>query len=154
MKGDPKVIEILNSLLAEELTAISQYFVHAEMYADWGYEELHEALEHRSIEEMKHAEKLMSRILFLEGKPIVSKLEPIHIGKTVPEMLENDRTLEQDAINRYNKAISQVATMSDQGSKELLDAILKDEEEHVDYFEVQLTQIEQMGLQNYLTAKK
>lgn len=153
MKSDPKIIEMLNALIAEELTAVSQYFVHAEMYEDWGYHSLHEALEERSIEEMKHAEKLIGRILFLEGKPIVDKLEPIHIGKDVAKMFKNDHTLETDAVKRYNEAIKLSVELKDNGTKELLEAILKDEEEHVDFFEEQLDQIDQMSVPYYLASK-
>ena len=154
MKGNEKVLETLNGLLREELTAISQYMVHAEMYEDWGYGKLGEAEEHGAIQEMKHAEKLISRILFLEGRPIVSELNPIHIGKSVDEMLKNDLVLETDAVNLYNEAIKLVIAEKDNGTKELLDAILADEEGHVDFFEEQLGQIEQMTLPFYLSTIK
>jgi len=154
MKGNEKVIETLNVLLREELTAISQYMVHAEMYEDWGYDKLGDAEQHRAIEEMKHAEKLIARILFLEGCPIVSELNTIRIGKTVDEMLKNDLILETDAVNMYNDAIKLVVAEKDNGTKELLDAILADEEEHVDFFEEQLGQIEQMTLPFYLSTIK
>jgi len=154
MKGNEKVIATLNDLLREELTAISQYMVHAEMYEDWGYEKLGEAEEHRAIEEMKHAEKLISRILFLGGQPIVSELDPIHIGKTVDEMLKNDQILESSAVEMYNDALKVVIAEKDHGTKKLLGAILADEEEHVDFFEEQLEQIEQMTLPHYLSTIK
>ncbi len=154
MKGNEKVLETLNGLLREELTAISQYMVHAEMYEDWGYSKLGEAEEHSAIQEMKHAEKLISRILFLEGRPIVSELNPILIGKTVDEMLKNDLALETDAVKLYNDAIKLVIAEKDNGTKELLDAILADEEGHVDFFEEQLGQIEQMTLPFYLSTIK
>ena len=154
MKGNEKVLETLNGLLREEMTAISQYMVHAEMYEDWGYSKLGEAEEHSAIEEMKHAEKLIARILFLEGRPMVSELDTIHIGKTVDEMLKNDLTLETDAVKMYNDAIKLVVTEKDNGTKELLDAILADEEGHVDFFEEQLGQIEQMTLPFYLSTVK
>ena len=154
MKGNEKVLETLNGLLREELTAISQYMVHAEMYEDWGYTKLGEAEEHSAIEEMKHAEKLIARILFLEGRPIVSELNPIRIGKTVDEMLKNDLVLETDAVKMYNEAIKLVIAEKDNGTKELLDAILADEEEHVNFFEEQLGQIEQMTLPFYLSTIK
>jgi len=118
MKGNEKVLETLNGLLREELTAISQYMVHAEMYEDWGYSKLGEAEEHSAIQEMKHAEKLISRILFLEGRPIVSELNPIHIGKAVDEMLKNDLALETDAVKLYNDAIKLVIAEKDNGTKE------------------------------------
>ncbi len=154
MKGNEKVLATLNALLREEMTAISQYMVHAEMYEDWGYTKLGEAEEHSAIEEMKHAEKLIARILFLEGRPIVSELDAIRIGKTVDEMLKNDLTLETDAVKMYNDAIKLVVAEKDNGTKELLDAILADEEGHVDFFEEQLGQIEQMTLPFYLSTIK
>ena len=154
MKGNEKVLVTLNALLREEMTAISQYMVHAEMYEDWGYTKLGEAEEHSAIEEMKHAEKLIARILFLEGRPIVSELDAIRIGKTVDEMLKNDLTLETDAVKMYNDAIKLVVAEKDNGTKELLDAILADEEGHVDFFEEQLGQIEQMTLPFYLSTIK
>ena len=154
MKGNEKVLATLNALLREEMTAISQYMVHAEMYEDWGYTKLGEAEEHSAIEEMKHAEKLIARILFLEGRPIVSDLDALHIGKTVDEMLKNDLTLETDAVKMYNDAIKLVVAEKDNGTKELLDAILADEEGHVNFFEEQLGQIEQMTLPFYLSTIK
>jgi len=154
MKGKPEIIEKLNYLLADELTAINQYFVHAEECGDWGYEALHHSIEERSIGEMKHAEKLISRILFLEGTPVVDKLNKIHIADTVPGMLENDKKAEEDAIKDYNEAIKLATELLDNGTKELLEGILRDEEEHIDYIEAQLEQIEQMGLEQYLTTVK
>lgn len=154
MKGKPEIIEKLNYLLADELTAVNQYFVHAEECGDWGYEVLHESIEERSIGEMKHAEKLISRILFLGGTPVVDKLNKIHIAEDVPGMLENDKKAEEDAIKDYNQAIKLATDLLDHGTKELLDDILKDEEAHIDYIETQLEQIEQMGLEQYLTTVK
>jgi bacterioferritin len=154
MKGKPEIVEKLNFLLADELTAINQYFVHAEECADWGYELLHHSIEERSITEMKHAEKLIARILFLEGTPVVGKLNEMHIADTVPGMLENDRKAEIDAIKSYNEAIKLATELLDNGTKELLDGILKDEEAHINYIEEQLKQIEQMGLETYLTTVK
>ena len=154
MKGKPEIIEKLNFLLADELTAVNQYFVHAEECGDWGYEVLHESIEKRSIGEMKHAEKLISRILFLEGTPVVDKLNKMHISDTVPGMLENDKNAEVEAIKNYNEAIKLASELLDNGTKELLDSILKDEESHLDYIEEQLDQIEQMGLEHYLTTIK
>ena len=154
MKGKPEIIEKLNFLLADELTAVNQYFVHAEECGDWGYEVLHESIEKRSIGEMKHAEKLISRILFLEGTPAVDKLNKMHIADSVPGMLENDKNAEVEAIKNYNEAIKLASELLDNGTKELLDGILKDEESHLDYIEEQLDQIEQMGLEHYLTTIK
>ena len=152
MKGKQEIIDSLNFLLRDELTAINQYFVHAEMYGDWGYEALHEVIEERSITEMKHAEALIGRILFLEGTPIVGKLNPIHIAEDVPGMFKNDQKAEQDAIVEYNKAVKLAADLQDNGTKKFLDAILKDEEDHLDYIEEQLDQIDQMGIENYLST--
>ena len=153
MKGHEKIIEQLNIRLAEELTAVNQYFVHAEMCENWGDERLHEMIRKRSIDEMKHAEKLIARILFLEGQPIVSKLNRIHIGSLVPKMHENDRLAEEAAIRGYNESIRLAAELGDNGTRELLESILRDEEGHIDLLEAQLEQIKQMGEQNYLVEQ-
>lgn len=153
MKGDAKVIEELNARLAEELTAVNQYFVHAEMCEDWHYGRLAEAIKKRSITEMKHAERLIERVLYLDGQPIVSNLNAIHIGSHVPEMHSNDLAGEIDAVKAYNESIRICVEAKDEGTKELLDSILTDEEEHVDWLEAQLTQIEQMGLEVYLAEQ-
>jgi bacterioferritin len=153
MKGSPKVIDVLNFLLDDELTAISQYMVHAEMCANWGYEKLAEKIEKRAIEEMKHAEKHIGRILFFEGKPIVSNLNKIHIGPDVLTILTNDHSAEEGAIVEYNKAIRLCTEEADNGTRELLEDILRDEEEHIDWIEAQLDQIAQMGIQNYLVEQ-
>jgi len=153
MKGNENLIVVLNELLADELTAINQYMVHSEMCADWRYEKLHEAAEARAIQEMKHAEKLIARILFLEGKPNVSNLKRIHIGNDVKEQLINDRMAEQEAVVAYNKGIQLAVEVADNGSRELLESILKDEEDHLDWLEGQLEQIKQMGIQNYLVEQ-
>ncbi len=153
MKGHEKVIETLNALLADELTAINQYMVHSEMCADWGYGKLHEAIEKRAITEMKHAEKLIGRILFLEGSPIVTKLLPIHIGATVKDQFDNDHKAEEEAIKAYNEAVRLCAEYGDNGSKMLLESILTDEEDHLDWIEAQLGQVEQIGLQNFLVEQ-
>jgi bacterioferritin len=153
MKGQQEVIDKLNELLAEELTAINQYFLHAEMCEDWGYEKLHETIEHRAIQEMKHAEKLIGRILFLEGRPIVSELNKITIGDTVLKMLENDHSAEQDAVKMYNDAVALTSNLSDNGSKILVESILTEEEDHIDWIEEQLDQIEQMGYERYLNKQ-
>jgi bacterioferritin len=150
MKGNEKVIETLNALLAEELAAINQYMVHSEMCANWGYERLHEANEKRAMDEMRHAEKLIARIIFLEGKPIVSELAKIHIGATVEEQLKSDEGAESEAVKMYNDAIRLATELHDNGTRELLEDILEDEERHLDWLEAQLDQIAQMGLQIYL----
>ncbi len=153
MKGNHQVLERLNDLLAEELTAINQYIVHSEMCANWGFEKLHQLIEKRAIEEMKHAEKLIARILFLEGTPIVSKLNKMNIGAQVDAQLENDRVAEEGAVNLYNDSVRLAADQGDNGTREMLEAILGDEERHLDWLEAQLEQIKLMGLQNYLTEQ-
>jgi bacterioferritin len=153
MKGDVKVIETLNHLLADELTAISQYMVHAGMCANWGYEKLHEAIEKRAIEEMKHAEMHIDRILFLEGQPVVNKLNPMAIGDSVEVQLRNDHQSELGAIKAYNAAIRLAVDLADNGTRDMLESILKDEERHIDWLEAQLDQIGQMGIQNYLVEQ-
>jgi len=153
MKGNKKIIERLNTLLADELTAINQYIVHSEMCANWGYGRLHEAAEKRAITEMKHAEKLIERILFLEGIPIVSELNEIKIGSDVKAQFESDLAAEQMAVQAYNEGIELAVEVGDNGTKALLESILSDEEAHVDWLEAQLDQIEQMGIENYLTGQ-
>ena len=150
MKGNEKIIETLNALLADELTAINQYMVQSEMCADWGYQKLHEAIEKRAIDEMKHAEKLIGRIIFLEGKPTVSNLNKINIGATVDAQHKNDHDAEEGAIKAYNDGIKLAVEVGDNGTRDLLEEILEDEEDHIDWIESQLDQIEQMGLQVYL----
>jgi bacterioferritin len=153
MQGNEKVIETLNALLADELGAINQYMVHSEMCDDWGYEQLHEAIEKRAIDEMRHAEKLIRRILFLDGKPIVNELSPITIGADVGAQLRNDLAAELGAVTAYNDGIRLAAEVGDNGTRELLEEILADEEDHIDWLEAQLDQIEQMGIQNYLVEQ-
>jgi bacterioferritin len=153
MKGDAKVIDELNARLAEELTAINQYFVHAEMCEDWHYGRLAESIKKRSITEMKHAESLIERILFLDGRPIVSELNQMHIAATVPDMHANDLAAELDAVKAYNESIRVCVEQKDDGSKELLESILVDEEDHVDWLEAQLAQIEQVGREIYLAEQ-
>lgn len=150
MKGNDRMIEQLNALLADEITAVNQYFVHAEMCENWDYKRLHAMIRERSIAEMKHAEKLIARILFLEGQPIVSRLNNIRIGDEVPKMHENDRHAEEVAIKRYNESIKMAEEIGDNGTKQLLESILRQEEEHIDQLEAQLDQIRQVGVQNYL----
>jgi bacterioferritin len=150
MKGNEKLIVALNSLLADELTAINQYMVHTELCENWGYGKLHVAIRKQSIDEMRHAEWLIERIIFFDGAPTVSKLNPMKIGKTVAEMISNDYGYELNAIRDYNNTIKLAREVDDQGSLELLTKILKMEEDHADWAEAQLAQIEQMGLENYL----
>lgn len=151
MKGNEKLLTVLNELLADELTAISQYMVHSEMCDNWGYGKLHKAIEKQAHEEMHHAEWLIQRILFLDGVPVVSKLNPMRIGKSVLEMVNNDQEAEVAAVRAYNANIRLAREVEDQATADLLTNILKMEEGHVDWAEQQRAQIEQLGLQNYLT---
>jgi bacterioferritin len=151
MKGNAQLLKALNGLLADELGAINQYMVHAEMVENWGYMKLGKMIQSRAITEMKHAEKLIGRILFLEGIPIVSKLSDIHIGAEVPKQFDNDHAAEIGAVKSYNEAIKLAADVSDNATKEMLDSILKDEDGHVDEIEAQQDQIRQMGLPQYLS---
>ena len=150
MKGNAKLLTVLNSLLADELTVINQYVVQSGMCANWGYSKLHQAFKKLAIDEMHHAEWLIERILFFDGAPTVSKLNPIKIGKTVLEMINNDDNTELEVVSTYNDAIKLARNLNDQGTVELLTKILKMEEDHVDWAEVQQAQLEQMGLENYL----
>jgi len=153
MKGNEKIFALLNALLADEITATNQYILHSEMCANWGYEKLHDSIEKRAIEEMKHAEKLIARIIFLEGMPVVSKLNEIHVGSDVLKQLKNDWDAEQGAILAYNNGIRLAMEVGDNGTRVLLDSIIQDEENHIDWLEAQLDQIDQMGLQNYLVEQ-
>jgi bacterioferritin len=153
VKGNDQVIAKLNDLLADELTAINQYMVHSELCSNYGYDRLHEAIEKRAIVEMRHAEKLIGRIVFLDGKPVVSNLNPISIATEVEGMHRNDLGAELGAVKAYNEGIGVAVGAADAGTRELLEDILEDEEEHVDWLEAQLTQIEQVGIQNYLAQQ-
>jgi bacterioferritin len=153
MKGDAKIIAILNDVLTAELTAINQYFVHAEMCENWGYERLHHVIRKHSIGEMKHAEELIERVLFLDGVPNVQKLDKINIGENVPEIMRADYALEMDALPRLNKGIETCRELGDNNSRHLLEEILEEEEAHVDWLEAQLSLLEQVGVQNYLAAQ-
>jgi len=153
MRGNDQVIANLNAQLADELTAINQYMVHSEMCANWGYENLHKITEKRAIQEMKHAEMLIARIIFLEGTPTVSTLNKIKIGGDVKSQLENDCASETGAVKSYNDGVKLARGLDDNGTRELLVSILKDEEDHLDWFETQLDQIAQMGIQNYLVEQ-
>jgi bacterioferritin len=153
MKGNVKVIAILNDFLSDELTAINQYIVHSEMCANWGYDKLHGSIEKRAIQEMKHAEKLIARILFLEGLPVVSVLKKMNIGAKVDLQLQNDHAAEAEAIQGYNDGIKLCIEVGDGGTRELIEDNLEDEEAHIDWIEAQLDQIEQMGLKNYLVTQ-
>lgn len=153
MKGNEKLIGTLNSLLADELTAINQYMVHAEICDNWRYEKLHKSVEKRAFAEMKHAEKLIARILFLEGIPIVSNLRTMHIGAEIPKQLNNDHALELEAIKAYNAAIVLAGEVGDFATRDLLEGILKQEDEHVDEIEAFTDQISQMTLPVFLSTQ-
>ena len=153
MKGNDKLISTLNALLADELTAINQYMVHSEMCDNWGYEKLHKYFEKRSVEEMKHAEKLIARVLFLEGRPEVSQLNKISIGAEVPKMLENDHAAEAGAIKAYNEGIKLAGEVNDFASREILEEILEDEDRHIDDIEALQDQIGHMTLPIFLTTQ-
>lgn len=153
MKGDPKVLEYLQEVLTAELTAINQYFLHAEMLENWGYERLAKITRKESIEEMRHAESLLHRMLYLEGTPNMARLFDLHIGQNVKQMFENDLNLEYQAVPRLNKAINAAVEAGDNGSRDLFESILKDEEHHVDFLEAQLYMIQEMGYENYLAQQ-
>ena len=153
MKGNAKLIATLNDLLADELTAISQYMVHSEMCNQWGYVKLHKAIEGQAMDEMHHAEWLIERILFLEGLPVVSKLLPMKIGASVKDMIMNDEEAEDGAVAAYNAGIKLAREVNDEATAELLVKILKMEEGHVEWAEKQRAQISQMGLEGYLSLQ-
>ena len=153
MQGETKVIDSLNSLLAHELTVVSQYMVHSEMCENWGYGKLNEAIQKRAVEEMKHAEKLIGRILFLEGTPVVSDLEKMHIGADVPKMFASDHNFEADAIKSYNSAILVCGEAKDYATREILESILRDEDKHIDDIEAAQDQMTQMGIQVFLSTQ-
>lgn len=153
MKGDAKVLAVLNEVLKAELTAINQYFLHAEMCENWGYERLASLTRKESIEEMQHAEKLMERILLLDGSPNMSDYFKINIGQNVKDQLHNDLNLEYTAVKRLNDGIQTCVAAKDNASRELLEQILTDEEHHIDWLEGQLHAIEEMGYQNYLSQQ-
>jgi bacterioferritin len=154
MKGNKQILDRLNSRLADELTAINQYMVHSEMCANWGYDRLHAVIEKRAIDEMKHAEKLIARILFLEGRPQVGQLNKINIGQDIPNQLRQDCASETEAIQTYNEDMALAVKVGDNGTRELLESILKDEEAHLDWLEAQLDQLDHLGLQHYLSGQR
>lgn len=153
MKGNDTLIQALNRLLAEELTAIDQYVVHAQMAKNWGYGKLKNSVRARSIAEMKHVEKLIERILFLEGTPIVGELNKVHIGSDVPQQCANDLASEMTAVASYNNAVKLAADVGDNATKDILEGILKDEDSHVNEIEEKLDQIKQMGVPHFLATQ-
>jgi bacterioferritin len=153
MQGSPAVIELLNEVLTAELTAINQYFIHSRMCDNWGYDRLAEKLRHESIDEMKDADSLIERILYLEGVPNMQRLGPVGVGETVLEQFELDRELEVAAIERYNRGIALCVGEDDNGTRDLLEDQLRGEEEHLDWIESQLELISQVGLENYLSQQ-
>jgi len=152
MKGDPKVIKELNDALREELTAINQYFVHAEMCENWGYKKLADYIKKQSIDEMKHAEVLIERVLFLDGTPTMEPLK-LTVGTTVRNLIESDLALELHAVKQYNAAVQIATQEKNNGSRDLLVKLLKDEEDHVDWLEAQLHQIKEVGYERYLSMQ-
>jgi bacterioferritin len=152
MKGNPKVIEELNKALREELTAINQYFLHAEMCENWGYNKLSKFIKMQSIGEMKHAEKLIERILFLDGVPSMDPLK-LTVGGSVRQVIESDLNLELSAVSAYNAAVQIAMELQDNGTRDLLVLLLKDEESHVDWLEAQLHQINELGYERYLSLQ-
>ena len=153
LRGDPRVVELLNQHLTLELTAINQYFLHSEMCENWGYERLGHLIKKESIEEMVHAEKCMERILYLDGTPNMSDYFKINIGQNVPQQFKNDVQLEYDAVKRLNEFIPACRELKDDGTRELFEHILQDEEHHIDWLEAQLHAIDEMGIQNYLSQQ-
>jgi bacterioferritin len=153
MQGDATVLELLNEVLSGELTAINQYFIHAEMCENWGYRVLSEHIRQESLEEMKHAEELIERVLYLEGVPNMQRYFPIRVGETVKEQLELDLALEREALGRLNVGIASCVDRGDNGSRELLERILTSEEEHVDWLETQLEAMRQVGEERYLAQQ-
>ncbi len=153
MNGDPEIIEFLNEALTAELTAINQYFIHAKMNENWGYKRLAHKFYEESIDEMKDAEKLIDRILYLEGVPNLQRYNTVAVGETVPEQLELDRQTEVAAVERYNRGVALAVAKGDNGTRDLLESRLVDEESHLDWIETQLSAIADIGIQNYLSQQ-
>jgi bacterioferritin len=153
VQGDRNVIDLLNDVLTSELTAVNQYFIHAKLCHHWGYERLADKIRHESIDEMKHVEELADRILYLEGMPNFQRLYSVRVGETVPEQFELDLQVERESVKRLNDGIATCVAVGDNGTRELLAAMLVDEEEHADWLETQLEAIRQIGVENYLTEQ-
>ena len=153
MKGKDEIIDVLQEVLSAELTAVNQYFIHARMNENWGYKKLAEHIRKESIEEMMHAQKVIDRILYFDGAPNMHKYMKINVGKTVPEQFQNDLEVEYQAVPRLNKGIEVARSLGDNGTRALLEDILKEEEEHVDWLEAQLGIIKEIGAENYLARQ-
>ncbi len=153
MQGNPEIIELLNDVITAELTAINQYFVHAKMCGNWGYGRLAEHIRAESIDEMRHAESLVDRVLYFDGVPNLQRLSTLRIGETVEEQFRNDLDLEYAAVERLNAGIAAAVSAGDNGTRNLLEGILVSEEEHIDWLETQLEAIRQVGLQQYLAEQ-
>ena len=153
MQADAETIELLNDVLTAELTAINQYFIHAKMCENWGYHRLAEHGRAESIDEMKHAEMVIERILYFEGAPNMQRLHPVRVGETVPEQFQLDAQLEYDAVERFNRGVAMAVDKGDNGTRELLAGILVSEEEHIDWLETQQETIRQIGVENYLAQQ-
>ena len=153
MKGNAEIIEVLQDVLCAELTAVNQYFIHARMNENWGYKKLAAYIQKESIEEMRHAQEIIDRILYFDGVPNMQKYMKINVGKTVPEQFKLDVAVEYDAVARLNKGIELARAQGDNGTRALLETILKDEEEHIDWLEAQLGMDEEIGAQNYLAQQ-
>jgi len=153
MKGNDEIIQVLQEVLSAELTAVNQYFIHARMNENWGYKKLAAYVRKESIEEMQHAQHVIDRILYFDGAPNMSKYMKINVGKTVPEQFRNDLAVEYQAVPRLNKGIEVARALGDNGTRALLETILKDEEEHVDWLEAQLSIIKEIGVENYLARQ-
>ena len=153
MKGNDEVVQLLQDVLCAELTAINQYFIHARMNDNWGYKKLAVYIQKESIEEMRHAQDLIDRILYFDGAPNMQKYLKINVGKSVPEQFTNDLQVEYDAVARLNKGIELVRERGDNGTRSLLEAMLKEEEDHIDWLEAQLGMIKEIGVENYLAQQ-
>ena len=153
MRGHDEIIELLNEVLTAELTAVNQYFLHAKMMENWGYDRLADHTKHESIDEMKHAEQVTDRLLFFDGVPNYQRYFPLRIGETVPEQFEADLQLEMEAVERLNRGIAKAVELGDNGTRDLLERILVSEEEHIDWLETQLETIRQIGVENYLAQQ-
>jgi bacterioferritin len=153
MQGNPRIVETLNDVLTAELTAINQYFIHAKMCKNWGYQRLAEHIEHESIDEMKHADSIIERILFLEGVPNMQRLAAVRVGETVREQFELDLQVEYEAVTRFNEAIALAVDVGDNATRHMLEEMLVSEEDHADWLETQLEAMRQVGEQNYLAQQ-